>query len=335
MTAPREEWSTGQPWPSVSVVLPVRNEADTVAGAITSAVAQEYPGPLEVIVADGASTDGTKETIEAFATRGGRVSLVDNHASTTPAGLNAAIRASQGEVIVRCDAHSILPPTYVRQAVETLIATGADNVGGIQAAVGHGPTQRAIAWAMSNPLGVGNSRFHYGGSPGPIDTAYLGVFRRDVFDRVGFFDESLIRNQDYEMNYRIRQAGGLVYFDPRLRVEYRPRRTLGALGSQYWQYGRWKWRVARKHPESVQLRHLAPPALIIGLIGSLIAGVALPTWTGVLTPFAYLAVLTGVSIWAALRRRDPALLLVGPALATMHVSWGLGFLTALLFRRPN
>jgi hypothetical protein len=249
--------------------------------------------------------------------------------------LNAAIRASQGEVIVRCDAHSILPPTYVRQAVETLFATGADNVGGIQAAVGHGPTQRAIAAAMSNPLGVGNARFHYGGEPGPVDTVYLGVFQRHVFDRVGFFDESLIRNQDYEMNYRIRRAGGLVYFDPRLRVEYRPRRTLRALGSQYWQYGRWKWRVAKMHPGSVQLRHFAPPALIIGLIGSLIAGLVIPTWLGLLVPLAYLAVLTGASIWVAARRHDKALLLLGSALATMHVSWGLGFLTALLFPRSN
>lgn len=306
-----------------------------MVAAIESALAQDYPGQLEVVVADGASVDGTRAAVKNLIDSHRPVSLIVNQAGTTPAGLNAAIRAAQGEVIVRCDAHSLLPPTYVRRAIETLLATGADNVGGIQQAVGHGPVQRAIANAMSIPLGVGNARFHYEGSPGPADTVYLGVFRRQIFEECGPFDEGLLRNQDYEMNYRIRKSGGLVYFDPRLRVEYRPRSSLRDLGQQYWQYGKWKRRVLQKHPRSVRSRQLAPPLAVFGLAASFAAGFFNPIW--LLIPLAYGATLLATAVWLAFRRRDPALVLVAPALTVMHLAWGLGFLSVVpwrLARRP-
>ena len=323
--------SSGRAWPSVSVVIPVRNEAQAILRAVDSALGQDYPGSLEVVVADGNSTDGTRAALDHLAAQNDGVLVVPNPAASTPAGLNAAINQSGGEVIVRCDAHAVLPPDYVRTAVEVLEETGADNVGGIQAAVGVAPVERAIAVAMSIPLGVGNARFHYHGEPGPADTVYLGVFRKAVFENFGLFDEALVRNQDYEMNYRIRKAGGLVYFDPRLRVEYRPRSSLAGLWKQYWQYGKWKRTVLAKHPRSLQPRQLAPPLAVVGLITSFIAALANPSW--LVIPAVYAAGLQSAGIWLAMRRRDAALLFVGPALAVMHMAWGLGFLSVIL--RPS
>lgn len=321
-------------WPHVSVVIPVRNEAESVVRAVDSALHQEYPGSLEVIVADGASTDGTRVAVDALADRDDRVSVVTNTAATTPSGLNAAIAVSRGDVIVRCDAHSVLPPTYVRTAVEILADTGADNVGGIQAAVGTTPVQRAIATAMSIPLGVGDARFHYGGAAGPADTVYLGVFRKQVFEEHGLFDEGLLRNQDYELNCRIRKSGGLVYFDPRLAVEYRPRSSFRSLWHQYWQYGVWKRRVLAKHPRSLRPRQLAPPLAVLGLAASIVGGLKNPSF--LIVPLLYVAALLGAAAWLVVRRRDPALLLVAPSLAVMHLAWGMGFISVLPWRaRPN
>jgi GT2 family glycosyltransferase len=184
---------------------------------------------------------------------------------------------------------------------------------------------------MSIPLGVGDARFHYHGDPGPADTVYLGVFRKEVFDQVGLFDELMVRNQDYEMNYRIRKAGGLVYFDPRLRVEYRPRSSLAGLWKQYLHYGRWKRTVLAKHPQSLRPRQLAPPLAVLGLLGSLIAAGQNVLWLAF--PGLYAATLLGAAVWLAIRRHDGALLLTAPALAIMHIAWGLGFLSARPIRK--
>ncbi len=313
-------------WPSVSVVLPVRNEVATAGLAIASALDQEYEHPIEVVVADGSSTDGTWELLQDLRASDDRIALVRNPAEITPAGLNAAIRAAKGDVIVRLDGHSVLPDGYVKRAVETLLEKEADNVGGVQAAVGEGTRQEAIAIAMSIRLGVGDARFHIGGQPGPVDTVYLGVFRRSVFDRVGFFDESLLRNQDYEMNVRIRSAGGLVWFDPHLRVEYRPRATLGALWRQYRQYGAWKREVVRRHRGSIRWRQFAPPILVLSLIASLGLGATPARRFGFVVPALYVAVLVATSALEAMRRRTLSALLLPVVLPVMHVGWGTGFL---------
>lgn len=312
-----------QTWPSVSVVIPARNEAATITAAVRSVLDQGYPGRLEVVVADGASTDGTADAVRALGDD--RVRVVANPSGRTPSGLNAAIAASTGDVVVRCDAHAELSADYLRTVVEVLDATGADNVGGIQAAEGVTPLQRAIAYAMTSPIGVGDATFHYGGDPGPTDTVYLGAFRRAALERVGGFDEALVRNQDYELNVRLRETGGVVWFDPRLRVTYRPRSSLRALASQYWQYARWKRRVLAMHPGSLRWRQVVPPAFVVGL-GASAALAAVRSPLAWLVPGTYLVLVSATGVARAVTTRDPAALLMPAALVTMHVAWGAGFL---------
>lgn len=307
------------PGPTVSVVMPARDAAGTIGAALSAIRMQDYPLITQVIVADGASTDATPE----IARRAG-ATVVPNPGATTPAGLNAAIAASTGDVIVRCDAHAELPAGYVSRAVETLLRTGADNVGGMQVPVGRSFWERAIAAAMSSRLGAGDARYRVGGEEGPADTVYLGVFRRTALERVGGFDETLERNQDYELNWRIRETGGVVWFDPRLQVAYRPRGSLRELWRQYFDYGRWKRVVIRRHPGSLRWRQLAAPGLVIGLAAALLMAV---WWRGsLLVPAGYLASVTAVGTALAWRHRDASGIGAVPALVTMHLGWGIGFL---------
>lgn len=313
--------------PTVTVVIPVRNEQEAIRDALESVLNQTYPNITEIIVADGMSTDGTRQAIEQFGDD--RIHIVDNPATTTPAALNAAIRAASGDIVVRCDAHSVLPHDYVAIAEQIIADTGAVNVGGIQRATGTGLVQTAIAMAMSSRLGVGDAKFHYGGEPGPADTVYLGVFDRQAVVDAGLFDEVLIRNQDYELNIRLRQNGGVVFFDPRLAVEYRPRGSLRALAKQYFQYGAWKRIVHRRHPESIRLRQLAAPLLVLALLASV--GLAFTTWRrlAIVTPVAYLVALVTTTVVTLGRTQRLAALLMPVAVVVMHISWGLGYLSGL------
>lgn len=284
----------------------------------------------------GPSTDDTDAIAHRLQAAESRITLVPNPSGRTASALNAAIAASRYDVIVRVDGHAELSRDYIRTAVATLAATGADNVGGIMAATGRSPFERAVALAMTSPLGVGSAAFHVGGEAGPAETVYLGVFRRNAVERVGGFDEQFIRAQDWELNHRIRATGGLVWFTPDLRVTYRPRSTVRALARQYAQYGRWRRAVMRRHPETrwalSAVRYYAPPATVVALAGGTLAsliGVAsdsLGSW-GALLPAGYLvAVGAGGGI---LGRRDPAAAMRLPlALMTMHLAWGWGFLTS-------
>jgi len=314
MTAPR---------PRLSVVMPVRDEADHLEEAVAAVLAQRYPGELELVLAVAPSTDATDAIAQRLASSDGRITVVDNPTGTTPAALNRAIAAATGEVIARVDAHAELTPGYLERAVAILEETGAANVGGVQRAIGTTPMQRAIAAAMSSRFGTGDARFHYGGEPGPIDSVYLGVFRAETLRELGGFDERLLRNQDYELNVRIRRHGGLVWFDPRLEVLYRPRDSLGALASQYWQYGRWKRATVRKHPGSLRWRQLVPPTTVLANAAALVA-LPLTPWT-LVVPSAYLAAVLGAA--AVTGADDPRVAVRLPLVfATMHHSWGVGFL---------
>ncbi|MCX9190276.1 glycosyltransferase family 2 protein [Carbonactinospora thermoautotrophica] len=314
-------------WPPVSVVMPVLNEERHLRTAVQHVLAQDYPGEIEVVIALGPSTDRTDEIAHALAAQDSRVRTVPNPSGKTPSALNRAIAAARYGVIVRVDGHGMLPPDYVRIAVELLAETGADNVGGIMHAEGTTPFEKAVACAMSSPLGVGNARFHTGGEEGPADTVYLGVFRRETLERLGGYDESFVRAQDWELNWRIRQAGGLVWFSPRLKVTYRPRPNLKALAKQYFNYGRWRRVVARLHKGSINFRYLAPPTALLLIVAGTVAGVAgFPL--GFVIPGGYLAGVLVGSLWIG-RRLEPAALVRLPlVIPTMHFSWAIGFLTS-------
>jgi hypothetical protein len=205
--------------------------------------------------------------------------------------------------------------------------TGADNVGGLMSAAGETNLEQAIATAMTSKLGVGNAPFHVGGEEGPADTVYLGVFRRTALDRVGGYDEDFVRAQDWEMNYRIRSTGGTVYFSPKLSVSYRPRSSLSALAQQYFHYGRWRRQVMRAHPGSVNLRYLAPPLAVLGVVAGLVFSTFLSVWT-LTAPAGYLALVLGGSLYIGRGLPLRALGWLPVVLATMHMSWGVGFLSS-------
>ncbi|MGH3098634.1 MAG: glycosyltransferase family 2 protein, partial [Streptosporangiales bacterium] len=250
-------------WPGVSVVMPVLNEERHLCAAVDGILGQDYTGEIEVVLAIGPSRDRTDEVAQELAADP-RVRVIDNPDGHTPHGLNAAVREAKHDILVRVDGHSVLPADYVRTAVSVLEDTGADNVGGLMAAEGTTGLERAVACAMSSRLGVGSARFHTGGDAGPAETVYLGVFRRSALDRVGGYDETFHRAQDWEMNHRIRETGGVVWFTPQLRVAYRPRSSFAALARQYCSTGSWRWRVMMLHPETVSARYLAPPAAVVG-----------------------------------------------------------------------
>lgn len=302
--------------PTVSIVIPAANSASTIGEAIRSVQAQDYPHIVDIVVAAA-----DEESAGVARNAGARV--VDNPSRLTPAALNLAIAASSGEVIVRVDAHSTVPPDYVSTAVSTLLETDADNVGGMQVPVGASFWSRAISAAMASPAGSGDARYRIGGDPGPAETVYLGVFRRSTLERLGGFDESYVRHQDYELNERIRAQGGTVWFEPRLKVSYRPRSSLRALARQYFDYGSWKRAFARANPGSLRLRQIAPPVIVIVLAGAFVAALWSP-WT-LLIPAGYVAGLVGAG-FLRVNRAGVAAIGVPLALATMHLSWGVGFL---------
>ncbi|MEV0581877.1 glycosyltransferase family 2 protein [Nonomuraea sp. NPDC050310] len=313
-------------WPPVSVIMPVLNEERHLDEAVQMVLSQDYPGPIEVVLAVGPSHDRTQEVADAIAARDPRVVVVPNPTGRTPNALNAAIGASRNEIVARVDGHAMLPADYLRVAVETLRETGADNVGGIMAAEGVTPFEQAVARAMTSKIGVGAAAFHVGGTAGPADTVYLGVFRRTALRRVGGYDEHFQRAQDWEMNHRIRESGGLVWFQPRMRVSYRPRPTIKALAKQYFHYGRWRRVVARTHEGTINLRYLAPPTAVVAMLAGLLVSPWFPL--GLIIPGGYLlaigagTVLTGSGLPFGVKARLMAVY------ATMHLSWGWGFLTS-------
>ena len=318
----------GLPGPAVSVVMPVGDEDPAaVAEALAAIRAQDHDGEIEVVVADAFAAPGVRAVAERAGAR-----VVANPLGNAAAGLNAAIAAASHAVVVRCDARCVLPPDYVRRAVAALARTGAANVGGMLRACGRTPFERAVASAMGCWLGSGGARYRRGGAEGPVDTVFLGVFRREAVAAAGGFDEGLERNQDYELNWRLRAAGETVWFDPGLAVGYRPRGSVAALARQYFDFGRWKRVVLRRHPASVCPRQLAAPVLVLALGGAL-GLAAVSGWVGeadravgaLALPAVYAMALALGSAHAAWRDRGGAGR-VAVALGTMHLAWGAGFL---------
>lgn len=327
-----EPATTPPPGPAspVSVVMSVLDEARHLADAVGAALAQDHPGEIEVVVALGPSSDRTHEVAAGLAAADPRVHVIDNPdpRGATPSGLNAAVAASRHDVLVRVDGHAVLPPGYVRTAVEALKRTGAANVGGVMAAEGVTPFERAVATAMTTRLGVGNATFHTGGDAGPADSVYLGVFRRAAFLAAGGYDEAFHRAQDWELNHRIRTAGGLVWFEPALRVAYRPRSSVRALARQYFHYGRWRRVIVRRNPETASVRYLAPPVALAGVVGGTALWLVTRRRWPLLAPLGYAAGIAGGSVSHARGEGARATARLAVVYATMHASWGAGFLTS-------
>ncbi|MEV4996277.1 glycosyltransferase family 2 protein [Streptomyces niveus] len=318
--------------PAVSVIMPVLNEERHLRNSVRHILEQEYDGEMEVVIALGPSTDRTDEIAaelvrETADSARARVQTVPNPTGRTPAALNAAIKASKHPVVVRVDGHGMLSPNYISTAVRLLEETGAQNVGGIMNAEGENDWEHAVAAAMTSKIGVGNAAFHTGGKAGPAETVYLGVFRRAALEQQGGYNEEFIRAQDWELNFRIREAGGQIWFSPELRVQYRPRPSVRELAKQYRNYGRWRHVVARFHSGSINLRYLAPPVAVCANVLGVVVGLAFTPWA-LIVPGGYLAAIVAGSVPAGKGLPLKARLQIPLALATMHMSWGVGFLTS-------
>jgi len=314
----------------VSVVVPCRNERRYIEDFLRGVVAQEAEDiSLEILVADGMSEDGTREIVREWTARDGRIILIDNTVRIVSTGLNAAIAVSRGAVIVRMDVHTDYAPDYLKQCVAVLKQTGTDNVGGPWRATGHGFLQEAIALAFQSPFSSGGAGSHRVDYEGPVDSVYLGCWRREVFERFGMFDEELVRNQDDEHNLRIVRGGGRLWQSPRIRSSYHPRDSLPSLFAQYAQYGYWKVRVIKKHRLPASLRHVVPGVFSAVLLLSLamapfsrVAAVVLGAAAG-----GYVIANLVASVATCARRAHWRFLPLMPAvLAAFHFGYGYGFL---------
>lgn len=327
--------------PKVSLVIPCYNEEATIGLVLDALYRQTYPRDLlEVVIADGRSSDRTREKIDEFCSQRPdlRVIVVDNPRRIIPAAVNAAIAVSSGEVIVRLDAHSVPDEHYVELSVNGLREGKGDNVGGIWM-IQPGRDDwlgRSIAVAAGHPFGAGDALYRFASQPQVVDTVPFGAFYRATFDRIGKFDESLLTNEDYEFNARLRMAGGKIYLDPAIRSNYFARPDLGSLARQYWRYGFWKWRMLKRYPGTLRWRQALPPLFVAAMLVLILAA---PFW-GVArlglaaAGAAYLLVLAAGALPAALRQRDLRLLIGVPlAIMVMHVSWGAGFLYSIFAGR--
>jgi succinoglycan biosynthesis protein ExoA len=320
--------------PFVSVIMPVRDEAAFIARSLGAALAQDYPPErVEIIVADGMSTDGTREIVRSFAGRHARLRLVDNAGRIAPTGLNAALRLARGEIVVRVDGHCEIAPDYVRRCVECLEREKVEGVGGPIETVGETTTARAIAAAMSSSFGVGGSAFRTVRDRRMfVDSIAFPAYARRAVERAGLFDEELIRNQDDEYNYRLRSLGGRLLLAPEIRSRYYSRGTLASLRRQYFQYGYWKVRVMQKHPRQMSARQFAPPLFVAALLllGALSPFFAAGRLALAAVACAYAAANLCASFLTARKGGRRLLPILPAAFATLHLAYGFGFLAGLI-----
>ncbi|HYC54803.1 MAG TPA: glycosyltransferase family 2 protein [Candidatus Binatia bacterium] len=316
--------------PLVSVIIPMRNEQDWIQRCLGSVLAQDYPPDrMEVLVADGMSTDRSPQMLAALSASDPRVKVIANPGLIVPTGLNMAIAAARGEIIARVDAHTVLEPDYLRRGVELLQRTGASNVGGPMICRGGGPIATAIARAMHSRFGIG-AQFHFATDEVACDTVYMGMWPKAVFERVGLFDAELVRNQDDELSYRIRKSGGTIVVSPVMRSLYQNRESWKALARQFYQYGVWKVRVLQKHPRQMSVRHFVPPAFQAAIVAALVLGMV---WSPMLLLGAAALATYFVFVLMVAARGQGSLAEKGRfalALALIHHCWAAGFLVGLV-----
>lgn len=324
--------------PRVSVVIPCLNEAGTIGGTLEALRHQSPPAAgFEVLVVDGGSTDGTRSIVRDFAERHPepQVRIVPNPERNIPAALNRGVAAARGSVVIRLDAHSEPAADYIERCLDTLARTEAANVGGRWQIEPGGPgwQARSIAAAAAHPLGAGDARYRVSGGEGPVDTVPFGAFPRAWLDRIGPFNESLLSNEDYEYNVRIRQAGGVVWFNPSIKSTYFARSSFRSLARQYARYGFWKARMLLRFPRTLRWRQLLPPLFVLVALGLAVVAVLWPLATPLLALQwgGYALALLAAGLGAAVDEREPTLFVGLPvALALMHLSWGTSFWVGLL-----
>ncbi len=322
----------------ISIIVPCYNERATIALLLDALYQQSYPREaLEVVITDGDSTDGTPEVIAAWQKTHPdlQVSVVHLQKQNIPAALNAAIKASSGEIIVRLDAHSKPQPDYVERCVTALTEGQGQNVGGVWdiRPANERWMARSIAAAASHPIGVGDARYRYSNQAAYVDTVPFGAFYRSLLDVVGLFDESLLTNEDYEFNTRIRLHGGKIWFDPKIQSVYYARSTLRSLAKQYWRYGFWKYQMLRRYPETIRWRQALPPLFVAGafLLTMMALFIPLLRWLWSVIIAGYILTLSLAGLHLAVKRKDFSLWLGVPAaIACMHFCWGAGFLWGLI-----
>lgn len=321
---------------NVSIVVPCYNEQDTIQLLLEAVCIQSYPtDDIEVIIADGMSTDHTREVIAKFQNENPDllVKVIDNPDHSIPAGVNRAMAIAEGDYIVRMDAHSIPHRDYLTRCVDALEKGLGDNVGGIWEIrpSGNSWQSRSIAIAAAHPLGVGDARYRIGGKARVVDTVPFGAFHRELVDRIGPFDEKLMTNEDYEFNVRVRRSGGIVWMDPAIRSTYFSRGSIAELAKQYWRYGYWKARMLRRYPDTLRWRQLSGAfVLSFPILGILGIWFVLARWLLGLEVSLYALALLFVGTQTALEKRDWVLLIGVPlAIAVMHFAWGTAFLYSM------
>lgn len=320
--------------PFVSIIIPCYNEEATIHKLLEALRAQTYPlTQMEVVISDGFSTDGTRDVIAGFKKQNTDLSVrvVDNKAKTIPSGVNQAIRESSGEILIRLDAHSMPIPEYVARCVEAHQAGKGDNVGGVWEIRPGADTwvAESISFAAAHPLGVGDAMYRLNAKAGAVDTVPFGSFRRELIQKIGAFDESLLANEDYEFNTRVREAGGTVWLDPAIRSVYFSRSTFGKLAGQYWRYGFWKFKMLKRYPHTLRWRQALPPVFVLALLTLIVLSLGLTVARVLLALqlFVYFFVLGLAGLRLAMKTRKGFLFWGLPfAIATMHIAWGMGFL---------
>jgi len=321
-------------WPTVSVLLPVRNEASFIERSLGAVFAQDYPPELiEIVVADGMSTDATRDIVAMLQEDHPNLHLIDNPCMTVPYAMNLATAASSGEIIVRVDGHCEIAPDYVRNCVKHLVEDGVDGVGGPWEQIGETPAAVSISLATASRFGVGGSAYRvYRGENRLVDTVPFPAYTRKLVEQIGPYDEEQTRDQDDEYNYRIREQGGTLLLASDVRSRYYSRASLRKMASQYYQYGFWKVRVTQKHPRQMQTRHFVP----LAFVASLVAAAGLAPFSRAARRALFMIILTygaanlGVS-WSIAREHGMEHMRVLPqAFFLLHGSYGLGFLVGLI-----
>jgi glycosyltransferase involved in cell wall biosynthesis len=310
--------------PSITVVMPVLNEEAHLEASVQSILAQSYPSEIELIIALGPSSDETNKIARALAKKDKRIKLLDNERGLTTVGLNAAIKIAKHDYIVRIDAHSEPEPSYFQDGIRILLEQDADEVGGIMQAKGHSAFQKAVAYAYTSRWGIGAASYHIGGQAGEAESAYLGIFKKSALERVGGYDESIIRGEDWDLAQRIKRTGGKVWFSPQLKVTYWPRGRFSRLVKQFYSTGVWRGDLTRRDISAASKRYFVPPLLVVSILAGLIL-LAFGQNIGILPAAAYLLGITLVAVLAAGLSLKSRVALVA-ALAAMHLSWGWGFL---------